>query len=183
MNKKALFLDRDGVINVDHGYVYKLEDFQFVDGIFELCRKAISSGYLIFVITNQAGIGRGYYSTADFDSLTKQMCEEFLAQGVLICKVYYSPFHSIHGVGKYKKDDESRKPRPGMIYQAVNEFGIDLNKSVLIGDKYTDIEAGQNAGVRTNILYIGNSKVRPDAKLNCHIVSTLNEAKFFLQGK
>jgi D-glycero-D-manno-heptose 1,7-bisphosphate phosphatase len=180
MNQRALFLDRDGVINVDHGYVYKLEDFQFVDGIFELCRQAIASGYLIFVITNQAGIGRGYYSTADFDYLTKWMREEFIAQGILISKVYYSPFHSTHGLGKYKKDDESRKPRPGMIHQAVKEFGIDLSGSVLVGDKYSDIQAGKNAGVRTNILYIGNSGLRPDSELACHFVVTLNEAKIFL---
>jgi len=180
MNHKALLLDRDGVINVDHGYVYRQEDFQFVDGIFELCREAIASGYLIFVITNQAGIGRGYYTEADFDYLTRWMLNEFLVQGVLISKVYSSPFHSVHGLGKYKKDDESRKPRPGMIHQVVNEFGINLSESVLIGDKCTDIEAGQNAGVRTNILYIGDSDLRLDSKLNCYFVSTLNEAKFFL---
>ena len=180
MTKKALFLDRDGVINVDHGYVYRPEDFKFVDGIFELCRQAISSGYLIFVITNQAGIGRGYYSTADFDYLTNWMCEEFFVQGVLISKVYHSPFHSIHGLGEYKKDDESRKPRPGMIHQAVNEFDIDLKESVLIGDKDTDIKAGQNAGVRTKILYIGSSGVAAHSALACHVVTTLNEAKLLL---
>jgi len=180
MNKKALLLDRDGVINVDHGYVYKMENFQFVEGIFELCRHAISNGYLIFVITNQAGIGRGYYSETDFNYLTKQMCEEFLAQGVLISKVYYSPYHSACGLGKYKKDDESRKPRPGMIRQAVNDFNIDVSESVLIGDKYTDIQAGQNAGVGTNILYIGAHGLQPDLELVCHSVSTLNEAKFLL---
>ena len=180
MNQKALFLDRDGVINVDHGYVYKLEDFQFIDGIFDLCRYAFSKGYLIFVVTNQAGIGRGYYSEADFNFLTQWMSEEFLAQDVLISKVYYSPFHPKHGLGKYKKHDESRKPMPGMIHQAVREFGIDLSESTLIGDKGTDILAGQNAGVRTNILYNESSEVRPDSTLNCHFVSTLNEAKFFL---
>ena len=182
MNQKALFLDRDGVINVDLGYVYKLEDFKFIDGIFELCRYAVSCGYLIFVITNQSGIGRGYYCTADFDYITKQMLEIFLAQDVFISKVYYSPFHSEHGLGKYKKDDESRKPKPGMIHQAVNEFGIDLSNSVLIGDKRTDIEAGQNAGIRTNVLFKGNSKLKPDSELQCDVVSTLIEAKVFLQG-
>jgi D-glycero-D-manno-heptose 1,7-bisphosphate phosphatase len=183
MNQKALLLDRDGVINIDHGYLYKPEDVQFVDGIFDLCRQAITNGYLIFVITNQAGIGRGYYSLADFDYLTKWISEKFLDQGILISKVYYSPFHPIHGLGEYKKDDESRKPRPGMIHQAVNEFGLNLSESVLIGDKYTDIEAGQSAGVRTNILYIGNSEGKTEARLNCHVIYTLNEAKCFLQGK
>ena len=179
MTKKAIFLDRDGVINVDHNYVYKPKDFQFVDGIFQLCRNAISNGYLIFVLTNQAGIGRGYYSTADFDDLTMWMCEQFLAKGVLISKVYYSPFHPIHGLGVYKKDDESRKPKAGMIYQAVNEFCIDIKESVLIGDKPSDIQAGINAGVGTNI-YFGDSQVYKDLGLTCHYVNSLHQAESFL---
>ena len=180
MSQKALILDRDGVINVDYGYVYKVEDFHFVDGIFELCLHAVFNGYLIFVITNQAGIGRGYYSTGDFDALTKHMCDEFLAQGVPISKVYYSPFHPIHGLNEYKKDDESRKPRPGMIHRIVEEFGIDLNISVLVGDKYTDIQAGQNAGVQTNILYKENSDPINDPNMSYFVVPTLTEAKFLL---
>jgi len=180
MKNKALLLDRDGVINLDHGYTYKVEDFQFVEGIFELCRHAISNGYLIFVITNQAGIGRGYYSVEDFDCLTKWMSEEFAAQGILISKVYYSPFHPIHGIGKYRKDDVSRKPRPGMIHQVIKDFNVDLTRSVLIGDKYTDIQAGKNAGVRTNILYLGNKEPKLALKLACHFVSNLKEAKDFL---
>jgi D-glycero-D-manno-heptose 1,7-bisphosphate phosphatase len=182
MNSRALFLDRDGVVNLDHGYVYKLEDFQFVEGVFDLCRHAISKGYLIFVITNQAGIGRGLYSVADFDCLTNYMCKEFLNQGVLISKVYYSPFHPTHGLGQYKKDDESRKPRPGMILKAIDEFGINVNLSVLIGDNFTDIQTGQNAGVGINILYTVDSSLNYKPDLTCHYISDLREAKFFLQG-
>jgi D-glycero-D-manno-heptose 1,7-bisphosphate phosphatase len=107
------------------------------------------------------------------------MCEEFLAKGVLISKVYYSPFHPIHGLGVYKKDDESRKPKAGMIYQAVNEFCIDLKESVLIGDKPSDIQAGINAGVGTNI-YIGDSQVCKDLGLTCHYVNSLHQAESFL---
>lgn len=180
MSKKALILDRDGVINVDHGYVCNVEDFHFVDGIFELCRHAVSNGYLIFVITNQAGIGRGYYSKGDFDALTKHMCEEFLGKGILISQVYHSPFHPIHGLGEYKKDDESRKPKPGMIHRLVKEFGIDLDISVLVGDKCTDIQAGQNAGVRTNVLYKKNCDLIDDPHVAYHVVSSLKEVKFLL---
>lgn len=180
MKKKALLLDRDGVINIDHGYVYQVKDFQFIDGIFELCRHAIRNGYLVFVITNQAGIGRGYYTIKDFDSVTKYMCEVLLVQGVSISKVYYSPFHPEHGLGKYKKSDDSRKPRPGMIYKAAEEFDIDLSLSVLIGDKYTDIQAGLNAGVGTNILYTGKSGLIDKLGLPCHIITSLNDAKFYL---
>ena len=179
MIKKAFFLVRDGVINIDHDYVYKLEDFQFIDGIFELCRQAISKGYLIFVITNQAGIGRGYYNTEDFNHLTRWMCEVFLNEGILITKVYHSPFHPTHGIGEYKKDDISRKPNTGMIYQAVNEFNIDLKESVLIGDKPSDIQAGINAQVGRNI-YFGSNKICKDLGLTCFCVGSLSEAEIFL---
>jgi D-glycero-D-manno-heptose 1,7-bisphosphate phosphatase len=101
----ALFLDRDGIINVDHGYVHKTEDFQFVDGIFDIARAALAMNYLLVVITNQAGIGRGYYSQNDFDILTKWMCNIFEAERARISSVYSSPFHPTHGLGLYKRDD------------------------------------------------------------------------------
>jgi len=152
MNKKALFLDRDGVINIDHGYVHKVDDFHFLDGIFDCCRLALSKGYLLLVVTNQAGIARGYYDVADFDVLTKWMCEKFLDEDILISNVYFSPYHPVHGLGVYKKDDYSRKPNPGMIQQAADEYNLDLSASVLVGDKITDIQAGIAAGVGQNIL-------------------------------
>jgi D-glycero-D-manno-heptose 1,7-bisphosphate phosphatase len=178
MNRKALFLDRDGVINIDSRYVHKVIDFQFLDGIFEFCRLARSKGYLIFVVTNQAGIGRGYYSVADFNLLTKWMCNKFLAEDVLISKVYFSPYHPEHGVGRYKKDDYSRKPNPGMILQAADEFNLDLSVSVLVGDKITDIQAGITAGVGQNILLTSSSVVRE--KITCNIVSNFCDAAGYL---
>lgn len=160
MIKKGLFLDRDGVINIDHGYVYRVEDFNFVDGIFEFTQAAMAKGYLIFVITNQAGIGRGYYGVSDFELLTDWMCKKFYDQGVFISGVFFSPYHPIYGKGIYKKNDISRKPNPGMILQAANKFNINLDHSTLIGDKMSDIQAGQNAGVRTNIfLNLNNLKL------------------------
>lgn len=177
---KALFLDRDGVINVDHGYVHKIEDFEFMSGIFDLAREAQKKGYLICVITNQAGIGRGYYGVSEFNHLTDWMCDEFLSQDVFISKVYYSPYHATHGIGKYKQDHQSRKPNPGMINQAVDEFHIDVSQSVLLGDKLTDVQAGETAGVGTNILYLGSDDVRPDSHLSYYTVATLNEVKLFL---
>ena len=126
---KALFLDRDGVINIDTGYVHKVEDFQFVEGIFELVRVAFSKDYLICVITNQAGIGRGHYSVEEFKILSHWMCAQFKENKSEITKVYYSPYHPIHGLGEYKKDDVSRKPNPGMLFQAERELDIDLSKS------------------------------------------------------
>jgi D-glycero-D-manno-heptose 1,7-bisphosphate phosphatase len=154
LSRPALFLDRDGVINIDHAYVCKPENFEFVDGIFELCRTAKRLGYLIFIITNQAGIGRGYYTEKDFLNLADWMCGIFKTQGVVIGKVYFCPFHPEHGVGHYKTDSPHRKPAPGMIHQAAQEFDVDLAKSVLVGDKETDIQAGVAAGVGCNLLYI-----------------------------
>jgi D-glycero-D-manno-heptose 1,7-bisphosphate phosphatase len=153
MRRRALFLDRDGVINVDLGYVSTRDRFQFVEGIFELCQYATGLGYLVIVVTNQAGIGRGYYSEQDFQALTDWMCTAFRDRGAPIAKVYYCPFHPEHGVGSYKVESSFRKPGPDMILQAAAEFDIDLRRSVLIGDKETDIAAGLAAGVRCNLLY------------------------------
>lgn len=152
----ALFLDRDGVINVDHAYVHRREDFEFIDGIFDLARHACGAGYRLFVVTNQAGIARGYYTEADFHRLTAWMCERFVAENAPIDKVYHCPYHPEHGIGRYKLDSPLRKPRPGMILLAAEEFGVDLARSVLVGDMATDIQAGQAAGVGVNLLF------RPD---------------------
>jgi len=151
-SQPALFLDRDGVINIDHAYVYKKEDFEFIDGIFSLCQKAHQLGYLIFVITNQAGIGRGYYTEKDFWVLTDWMLEVFLQNDVDITQVYFCPYHPTYGIGKYRKESSCRKPNPGMILQAQKEYNIDLSRSVLIGDKESDIQAGLSAEVSSNIL-------------------------------
>jgi D-glycero-D-manno-heptose 1,7-bisphosphate phosphatase len=161
--RPALFLDRDGVINIDHGYVFQRDKFEFVDGIFDLCLAAQSLGYFIFVVTNQAGIGRGYYSEHHFWELTCWMCEVFSQHGAAIDKVYFCPSHPVYGVGKYKVDSPFRKPRPGMLLQAAQEFRIDLERSVLVGDKISDIEAGIAAGVGTNLLYAaGKTKMLID---------------------
>lgn len=180
MEKKALFLDRDGVINIDTGYVHHINDFHFIDGIFDLCSKAIAKNYLVVVVTNQAGIGRGLYTLNDFNLLTEWMCRKFLENDVIITKVYHSPFHPVHGLGKFKRDDETRKPRPGMINLAAQEYGLCVEKSVLIGDKYTDILAGQNAGIKTNILFAETNESKLNSRYNYHIASTLEEAGYML---
>ncbi|SEL62981.1 D-alpha,beta-D-heptose 1,7-bisphosphate phosphatase [Colwellia chukchiensis] len=149
---KALFLDRDGIINIDHGYVHKKEDFDFVDGIFELCLLAINKGYQIFVITNQAGIARGYYDQAAFERLTQWMISVFAEQNIMITKVYYCPHHPSKGVNEFVMKCECRKPAPGMLLKAEKEFSINLEHSVFIGDKISDMQAAKNAGVECRIL-------------------------------
>ena len=149
--RKALFLDRDGVINVEKNYVYRIEDFEFLPGIFELCSTAKQLGFLLVVITNQAGIGRGFYNEADFQRLTEWMLKEFLAHGIKIDRVYHCPYHPTAGIGEYRQESFDRKPNPGMILKARNELGLDLSQSVLVGDKDSDLTAGRAAQVKHNL--------------------------------
>jgi D-glycero-D-manno-heptose 1,7-bisphosphate phosphatase len=153
MMSPALFLDRDGVINIDYGYVHRPADFNFIDGIFDLCRTAKARGYLLIVVTNQAGIGRGYYTEQQFHTLTDWMRAQFAEQDAVLDAVYFCPTHLEHGKGTYKLDSQFRKPGPGMILQAAQEHDVDLTNSVLVGDKESDIEAGLAAGVGCNILF------------------------------
>jgi len=151
--KKALFLDRDGIINVDHGYVYKIEEFEFMPNIFDICKLAIENNYLIIIITNQSGIGRGKYSESDFKKLTEWMHKQFLMQGVKITDVFYCPHHPKKAIGKYLKNCNCRKPAPGLIHQAVKKYQIDVNQSIFIGDKITDIQAAESAGIKNKVLF------------------------------
>lgn len=151
MHNRALFLDKDGVINVDHGYVCTRERTDFVDGIFELCRTATQRGYLTIVVTNQAGIARGYYTESDFLAYMDWVRGEFARHGATLDAVYYCPHHPVYGIGKYLRDCDCRKPKPGMLLQAAREHDVDLSASVLIGDKPSDTAAGRAAGVGTLI--------------------------------
>jgi D-glycero-D-manno-heptose 1,7-bisphosphate phosphatase len=150
--KPALFLDRDGVINVDHGHVHRVDHFEFMPGIFELVQSARALGLACVVITNQAGIGRGYYSEADFAVLTRWMLERFSEHGAPLDAVYHCPTHPQATIDRYRADSPMRKPGPGMLLQARDELGLDLPRSVLLGDKASDILAGQAAGVGLNLL-------------------------------
>lgn len=150
---RALFLDRDGVINIDHGYVHLPNQFHFIEGIFELCRRAKKLNYFIFIVTNQAGIGRGYYTEEQFNHTTNWMLDVFIENGIKLDKVYYCPHHPSDGIGKYRKESNFRKPNPGMILQAAQEFSLNLSESILVGDKNTDIQAGIAAQVGKNIFF------------------------------
>ena len=180
MLQPAVFLDRDGVINTNHGYVHKRECFDFIEGIFDIARYAHQQQYKLVVITNQAGIGRGYYSEDDFHQLTAWMCEQFSVAGAPIERVYFSPFHPTAGIGKYLKDDFSRKPHPGMILQARGELDLDLPSSVLIGDKASDIQAGIVAGVGRNLLFAPH-RVQELDELAYETIATLHDALPYLR--
>ena len=143
--------------------VHRPEDFEFIDGIFELCRHARDLGYLIVVVTNQAGIGRGFYTEEAFHDLTGWMKQRFADQGIDIAAVYFCPHHALHGIGGYKRECERRKPNPGMLHDAAREHGIDLGASILIGDKESDIEAGRCAGLNRVVRLGGCDITRADA--------------------
>lgn len=147
MNRPALFLDRDGVINVDHGYVHRPKEFEFVEGIFELVATANGAGYLVVVVTNQAGIGRGFYSEEQFYALTDWMKTKFSERGGQIDSEYFTPHRPTEGLGIYRQDCECRKPAPGMIFAAMRDFDIDLSKSILVGDALKDVQAADAAGI------------------------------------
>ena len=152
--KKALFLDRDGVINIDHGYVGKIEDFEFIDGILDFIKSAQKKGYLPIIVTNQSGIGRGYYSLDDFEELTEWMIEQMRQAGVEIdrSQVFHCPHSPEVGCS-------CRKPMPGMLLEAKKRFNIDMKNSWMIGDKPSDMEAAKNAGVGNTYLTEKNRKL------------------------
>ena len=150
MPKRALFLDRDGVINVEKNYLYKREDFEFIDGIFDLCSYFQNKGYVVVVVTNQSGICRGYYSEEDFRKLTEWMEAEFAKRGIEIAKTYHCPHHP-----EFTGSCSCRKPQPGMFLQAQRDLALDLHNSVMVGDKPSDIEAAQKAGLEECYLYDG----------------------------
>ena len=153
--RPALFLDRDGVINEEIGYLHRFEDVRFVPGAADLIRAANTAGMPVIVVTNQAGIGRGLYTEAQFHRLTQAMRDALQQQNARLDAVYFSPFHPEHALGEYRRDTECRKPKPGMLLRAAAEHGIDLAVSVLVGDRCSDIEAGSAAGVPHRFLLRG----------------------------
>lgn len=170
---KALFLDRDGIINIDHGYVYKISQFEFMEGIFDLCNAAQSKGYDIYVVTNQSGIARGYYNINDFNELTAWMLDKFEENKIHIKDVYFCPHHPHKGINEFNKECLCRKPAPGMMIRASEQYDVDLDKSILIGDKPSDMEAAQNSGISIRILVNNDSSTFSEHMT--HQVSTLKE--------
>ena len=158
--ERGLFLDRDGVINQEIGYLSRAEDVRFVEGIFSLCRTAAGLGYRLIVVTNQAGIARGLYTEADYQTLMEWMRGEFRREGVALDAVYHCPFHPEHGVGEYRREHEDRKPGTGMLRRGARELGIALNESVMVGDRCSDIAAANAAGLRQAFLMRGTEEGR-----------------------
>jgi D-glycero-D-manno-heptose 1,7-bisphosphate phosphatase len=177
--RPAAFLDRDGVINIDHGYVHRREDFAFVPGVLEGARRLHDLGYALVVATNQSGIGRGLYTEGDFLALTDWMRQSFSAAGAPLAGVYFCPHHPTEAVGAYLTACGCRKPGPGMLLQAAEELGLDLAASAMFGDRASDLEAARAAGVPTRVLLatdgVGEPARVPDG-LATHRYARLDEA-------
>ena len=166
MSIKVVFLDRDGVINEEVGYLHKIKDFKFINGVIDSCNYFLSLGYQIIVVTNQSGIGRGLYKEEDFHILNQWMLDNFEQEGVRILDVFFCP----HG-----PDDNCycRKPKPGLFKDAKEKHGIDMNKSWMIGDKEADIEAANNAGISQTILVRSGHIIDEDATKSKYILDSI----------
>lgn len=149
---KAVFLDRDGVLNRDLAYVHTREAFEFLPGALEACRAFREAGFALIVVTNQSGIARGYFTEADFDALTAWMTAEMAKAGAPVERVYFCPHHPEGTVSRYRLACGCRKPAPGMILQALKDYSLSPEKCVLFGDSARDVEAAAAAGLAERVL-------------------------------
>ena len=176
----AVFLDRDGVINVDHGYVSTWERFEFLPGVPDALRALQDAGYLLIVVSNQSGIGRGYYCEADVESLNQAIAQHLGSTvGVTLSEFYHCPHHPTEAEGEFRRQCDCRKPAPGMIRQAVLDHGIDLKTSLLVGDKDSDIEAGRATGV-TRLFKVVDSPQTATPAGDVQLVIGLSEVPGYL---
>ena len=153
--KRAVFLDRDGTINEEREYLHRVEDFAFIPGAAEAIGRLKDAGFCVVVVTNQSGIGRGYYDEAALCVLHSHLDRELDRFGAAIDAYYFCPHHPEHGVGDYRQECACRKPMPGMLVKAAADLGIDLRRSYIIGDKLADVAAGLAAGCRPILVRTG----------------------------
>lgn len=153
--RKAVFLDRDGTINVEKDYLHRIEDFEFLPKAPQAIRRLKDAGFLIVVVTNQSGVARGYFSVRDVEILHNHMQQELQKVGAAIDAFYFCPHHPDKGVGVFRVECDCRKGRPGMLLQAAAELRIDLAASFMIGDKRADLEAGRAAGCPSLLVLTG----------------------------
>jgi D-glycero-D-manno-heptose 1,7-bisphosphate phosphatase len=180
--RKIVFLDRDGTINVDSGFVYKVEDFQFEKNIISGLKLLHKHGFEFIIVTNQSGIGCGYYSEKDFWNFNNHVIAQLESKGIKILKTYFSPFHPEKGIGKYKKKTRCRKPGPGMLEQAEKDFKIDNAKSWIMGDKWADVKTGKNFKIKSILLLTGSAGADEQHKTDVEYIAKdpLDAAKFIL---
>ena len=170
MNKKVVFIDRDGVINKEVGYLHKIRDFEFIDGVFDACLHFQKLGYSLIIITNQSGIARGYYNEDDFHLVNNWMIDQFENQGVSILDVFFCP----HGP---ESTCDCRKPKPGMFNQANDKYNIDMENSWMIGDKEADVQAANAAGIKNTILVKSGHEIDEASSKSQFILDSIKQAK------
>ncbi|MGL5123058.1 MAG: D-glycero-beta-D-manno-heptose 1,7-bisphosphate 7-phosphatase [Fusobacteriaceae bacterium] len=166
--KKAIFLDRDGTINVEKNYLYKIEEFEFEKGSLEAIKIFTELGYEIIIVTNQSGIAREYFSENDFKKLNDYMVKKIKEYGGKVTNTYYCPHHEEKGIGIYKKKCSCRKPESGMLLKAIEEYKINKELSYMVGDKMTDIKAGLDIGIASILVKTGYGENKIEDK-NKHL--------------
>ncbi|WP_396242739.1 D-glycero-beta-D-manno-heptose 1,7-bisphosphate 7-phosphatase [Hafnia alvei] len=166
----AIFLDRDGTINVDHGYVHESDNFQFIDGVIDAMAKLKEMGYALVLVTNQSGIARGMFTEDQFMHLTEWMDWSLADRGVDLDGVYYCPHHPEGTVEEFRQVCDCRKPQPGMLLSAKEELNIDMSASYIVGDKIEDLLAGEAASVGTKVLVRTGKPVTPEAEAKADLV-------------
>jgi D-glycero-D-manno-heptose 1,7-bisphosphate phosphatase len=154
--RRAVFLDRDGTINVEKEYLHLVADFEFIPGVPQALKKLQDAGFLLVVVTNQSGVARGYYSLEDVDNLHRHMCAELRRYAVALDGIYVCPHHPTEGLPPYNTECDCRKGRPGMLLQAAHDLGICLENSYMIGDKVSDSDAGIAAGCISYMVETGH---------------------------
>ena len=177
MKNKALLLDRDGVINEERGYVGFKKDFFFAEGVFSVLRRASDLGYRLVILTNQSGVARGYYTEDDYLALTEHMLETLQRESISIDLVQHCFEAEDSQMPRYRRQSFWRKPQPGMILEAAKKLDLDLSKSVMIGDKVSDVQASLAAGVGTSLWLRGTYDLA-----GTHIIHSLTEIVPFLEG-
>lgn len=175
---KAAFLDRDGVINIEKNYLFRIEDFELVPGVINLLRTLQNNGFLLIIITNQSGIARGYYSEEDYQKLTDWMIGMLSDNGISITATYYCPHHPEAIVEKYKKKCDCRKPGTALFLQAIREYNIDLNNSIVIGDNMRDCEICKTSNCKGFL--ISNQYSIADVNKNITIVNSISDIFAYL---
>ena len=172
----AIFLDRDGVINVDHGYVHEIKHFEFIPGVLEALKIFKDHGYLTVIITNQAGVAYRMYEEIDVKLLHAWMQEQLALKNLAFDGIYYCPHHDLKGVGIYKCNCNCRKPKIGLIEQACQDLAIDLSNSYMVGDRVTDVETGINAHLKGSYLVRTGKPITEDGQKKAdHVFSDLLE--------
>ncbi len=167
---KAIFLDRDGVINKEVNYLFKIEDFEFIDGIFDACLYFQNLGYAIIIVTNQSGIARKYYTENDYQIVTKWMLDQFKYKNINILDILHCP----HGPDS---TCDCRKPNPGMFIKAKNKHNTDMKKSWMIGDKEVDVIAANSAGIDNTILVRSGHRIDESNSNAKIILDSIQQAK------